>query len=115
MAALLVSMRSMGEVEAALRGGATVLDVKEPSRGSLGRADRVIVESALECVAGQVPVSAAMGELREAEAKPACSGLAYAKWGLSGWGRGRAWQTALTRASNRLRHDAPGCRLVAVA
>src|SRR4051812_47948913 len=33
---LLVSVRSAKEVEAALAGGADIIDAKEPSRGSLG-------------------------------------------------------------------------------
>lgn len=36
---LLVSVRHAGEVSAALAGGACLIDVKDPSRGSLGRAD----------------------------------------------------------------------------
>ncbi len=36
---LLVSVRSPDEVEAALGGGAGLIDVKEPARGALGRAD----------------------------------------------------------------------------
>ena len=36
---LLVSVRSGAEAEAALAGGADLIDVKEPTRGALGRAD----------------------------------------------------------------------------
>ena len=39
MAGLLVSVRSADEARTALAGGATVIDVKEPERGPLGRAD----------------------------------------------------------------------------
>ena len=35
---LLVSVRSAEEARAALEGGAALIDVKEPSRGSLGSA-----------------------------------------------------------------------------
>ena len=35
---LLVSVRSPAEALAALEGGAALIDVKEPARGSLGRA-----------------------------------------------------------------------------
>ena len=39
MAGLLVSVRSAEEARAALAGGATVIDIKEPDRGPLGRAE----------------------------------------------------------------------------
>ena len=39
---LLVSVRSAAEAEIALHGGADLIDVKEPTRGSLGRADGAI-------------------------------------------------------------------------
>ena len=39
LARLLVSVRSPVEAQAAVAGGAGIIDVKEPSRGSLGRAD----------------------------------------------------------------------------
>ena len=40
---LLVSVRSAGEAVDALAGGCQILDVKDPSRGSLGRADDSVV------------------------------------------------------------------------
>lgn len=49
----------------ALAGGADLIDVKEPKRGSLGRAEDAILGGVLDTVAGRCPVSAAMGELRE--------------------------------------------------
>src|SRR5947209_8028398 len=36
---LLVSVRSAAEARAALDGGAALIDIKEPARGPLGRAD----------------------------------------------------------------------------
>jgi uncharacterized protein (UPF0264 family) len=105
MSQLLVSVRSAVEAEAALLGGAHLIDVKEPSRGPLGRADDDVVAAVLDVVAGHRPVSAAMGELME-EARPPYSGtgLTYIKWGLA-WAeraRGRlpSWQELLP-GSNR--------------
>jgi uncharacterized protein (UPF0264 family) len=63
--ALLVSVRSAAEAEAALAGGAALIDVKEPARGSLGRADEAVIRAVLGAVAGRRPVSAALGELAE--------------------------------------------------
>src|SRR5690242_18461623 len=60
---LLVSVRSAAEAQAALTGGASLIDVKEPARGSLGRADAATLTDVLRMVAGRRPVSAALGEL----------------------------------------------------
>src|SRR5215468_9568595 len=82
---LLISVRDAAEAEAALRGGADVIDVKEPRRGSLGRADAATIAAVVACVAGRRPVSAALGELVEpgSEAVPG-PGLSFVKWGLAG-------------------------------
>jgi uncharacterized protein (UPF0264 family) len=108
---LLVSVRSAAEAAAALAGGAALIDVKEPARGSLGRADDGVITAVLRAVAGRRPVSAALGELREGRPAPAVS-LAFAKWGLAGCGGRRHWTGELTQAACRL---PPGCRPVAVA
>jgi (5-formylfuran-3-yl)methyl phosphate synthase len=62
---LLVSVRSAAEAKAALAGGADLIDVKEPSRGSLGRADASTQAAIVRVVAGRRPVSAALGELKD--------------------------------------------------
>jgi uncharacterized protein (UPF0264 family) len=116
---LLVSVRSAAEAEAALAGGADLIDVKEPKRGSLGAADARTLAAVLTTVAGLRPVSAALGELRESfwKGPPALPGLAYVKWGLSGF-RGHAaplWQWELTCAVRRLAEVNAGCKAVAVA
>jgi hypothetical protein len=98
---LLVSVRGPDEVEAALAGGAALLDVKEPSRGSLGRADDPTLEAVVRAVAGRRPVSAARGELGEA-GPPLPVTIAYAKWGLFGWGGCPSWREELPRAAERL-------------
>ena len=96
---LLVSVRSAAEAEAALAGGADLIDVKEPNRGSLGRADDAVIEEVIRVVAGRRPVSAAMGDwdlswewdlLRGSVIEHslfAGKGLAYQKWGFAGWER----------------------------
>src|SRR3954454_23697054 len=65
---LLVSVRSAAEALAALAGGADVIDVKEPNRGSLGAADDDTIAAVVEAVAGRAFVSAAFGELVELSA-----------------------------------------------
>lgn len=90
---LLVSVRSAAEAAEALAGGADVIDVKEPSRGSLGRADDAVIGAVVACVAGRRPVSAALGDFPVAAAVPAC--LAYVKWGFAGAGAGSGTEDAL--------------------
>ncbi|MBX9789244.1 MAG: (5-formylfuran-3-yl)methyl phosphate synthase [Pirellulales bacterium] len=65
MTGLLVSVRDEDEALAALRGGADWIDVKEPSRGALGRADPDVIAKIVSIVKARRPVSAALGELSE--------------------------------------------------
>ena len=81
---LLVSVRSAAEAEAALAGGADLIDVKEPARGPLGPADPSVIGEVLAAVNNRVPVSAALGEWREWTDRLGPEGLTYAKWGLAG-------------------------------
>lgn len=60
---LLVSVRSADEAEAALAGGADLIDIKEPDRGPLGPADASVIAAVMHTVAGRRPISAACGEL----------------------------------------------------
>ena len=81
---LLVSVRSAAEAEAALAGGADLIDVKEPSRGSLGRADDETIAAVIRTVAGRKPVSAAFGDVGEHPHPVSVPGLTLGKWGLAG-------------------------------
>ena len=100
MTALLVSVRSAAEAEAALAGGAAVIDIKEPDRGALGAADPRTWRAVLSAVAGRAPVSAALGELFPANRGTASAGalaaqtagLAFAKIGLARAAACRVWQ-----------------------
>src|SRR6516162_4075910 len=93
MAGLLVSVRSAEEARAAVEGGATVVDVKEPDRGPLGRASGETWRAVLEMVPPSIPVSVALGELGEWQGGlGSLEGIAFRKLGLSGAGadwRGR--------------------------
>jgi uncharacterized protein (UPF0264 family) len=111
-AGLLVSVRSAEEAEAALRGGAEIIDVKEPANGPLGRARDAIIREVLAAVAGRRPVSAALGELAEDSRPPQIAGLSFLKWGLAGW-EGRGWRPLLAA---RMQQQAKwGGRVVSVA
>ncbi|MCS7044932.1 MAG: (5-formylfuran-3-yl)methyl phosphate synthase [Gemmataceae bacterium] len=110
MSRLLVSVRNAREAEIALAGGASLIDVKEPTRGALGRADEATLAAVAARVAGRAPLSAALGELFENEAPfPNVAGLHFVKWGLAG-AAGRGWQRSLTKQLER-----PGPQAVVVA
>jgi uncharacterized protein (UPF0264 family) len=100
MTALLVSVRNATEAEAALAGGAAVIDIKEPDRGALGAAAPATWQAVLVAVARRAPVSAALGELfaknrgtaSAAVLAAQTAGLAFAKIGLAGASNCRDWQ-----------------------
>ena len=96
---LLVSVRSADEARVALAGGADVIDVKEPNRGSLGAADAQVVAEVAAAVGEFAPISVALGELLEGQRFAAgAAGMAFAKIGLAGC-RSRADWPARWRAA----------------
>jgi uncharacterized protein (UPF0264 family) len=92
---LLVSVRSVAEAEAALAGGASLIDIKEPSRGPLGRADSATITAIVRHVAGRCPVSAALGEMAEFTSLEKNKGLTFVKLGLAG-AANLDWQNILS-------------------
>lgn len=88
---LLVSVRDANEAIVAARSGADIIDVKEPSLGSLGFAGWQIVNSVLDAVGKDVSVSAALGECYECSAEShifhdsecAAASLSFVKLGLA--------------------------------
>ena len=81
---LLVSVRNVAEAEAALAGGADLIDVKEPAHGPMGMARPPVIAEVVQYVNGRRPVSAALGELADdpgTDALPA--GLHYVKLALA--------------------------------
>src|SRR5438309_5093912 len=115
MANLLISVRSVAEAEAALKGGAGLIDIKEPLRGPLGRADHETIAAIIRRVGGMLPVSAAMGELLEDPGPFSGHGLTYLKWGLAGYPAGSEWQRDLLGVARRLRALTIAGTLVPVA
>jgi uncharacterized protein (UPF0264 family) len=115
MAQLLVSVRSAAEAEAALAGGAALVDVKEPANGPLGRASNATIREVVRTVAGRTPVSAALGEWLDDAAPPADVGaLAYLKWGLARAGR-RPWRRYARAMRQIVGELHPGAEVVLVA
>src|SRR5688500_3590527 len=92
---LLVSVRSAEEALLALAGGADLIDVKEPDRGSLGYADPAVWREVQQAVAFRVPMSAALGELLTDPVERLAAhatGFAYAKIGLAACGNEPLWR-----------------------
>jgi uncharacterized protein (UPF0264 family) len=121
---LLVSVRDAAEAEVAAAAGATIIDVKEPRHGPLGRADASVAAAVIAAVRGRAPVTLAGGELADGpdqivahlagvlDALPARAAPPMAvKAGPAGLSAG-AWRDAF----GRLRADLPaGVEAVAVA
>lgn len=104
---LLVSVRSADEARVAIAGGAEVIDVKEPNRGSLGAADPHVVGAVVAAVGSCVPVSAAAGELLDGaewcDGKTnLLKGVSYAKFGLAGCEDLRDWTMRWRSVISRL-------------
>jgi uncharacterized protein (UPF0264 family) len=118
VASLLVSVRSATEAAAAVEGGAVVIDVKEPARGPLGRADARVWREVRDAVPRDLPVSVALGELVEWIDTPSgrhgsevevFAGIAYRKLGLAR--AGPRWQEEWAELRARL---GPGPGWIAV-
>jgi len=121
---VLVSVRDAAEAEAALAGGAAVIDVKDPARGSLGAADAARVAEVAATVGDRAAWTVAAGELADgvaavlARIDAACragdaAGImpAAVKAGLAGLAGGQ-WREDLARLRAAL---PPRCVHVAVA
>lgn len=84
---LLVSVRSASEALAAAKGGAHLIDLKEPLAGSLGPVPVADWPSIRAVIPAGIPVSLALGELldpRIAERASEAVGFQFAKIGLAG-------------------------------
>src|SRR3989441_478964 len=87
---LLISVAGPAEARAALRGGADVIDAKDPWRGALGPVSVQRLAAIRAAVAGARPLSAAVGDATSEDAvagsvAAALSvGVAFVKLGLAG-------------------------------
>ena len=138
---LLVSVRNVSEADAAIAGGADIIDVKEPARGSLGMADAETISDIARSVrstsitacgsphsnplpkgegATCCPASAALGEAREwldGEHSATIPGnLAYTKLGLAGLASRDDWKSEWMAARHRVEEGSEfTARWIAVA
>jgi (5-formylfuran-3-yl)methyl phosphate synthase len=121
---VLVSVRDSREAAEALAGGAAVVDVKEPARGSLGAAEPASIAAVAAAVGRAVPWTMAAGELAVGNAALAAwldsvlrlvpaeaRGPAAVKVGLAGLAGG-PWRDELRRFHVLV---PAGCLHVAVA
>jgi uncharacterized protein (UPF0264 family) len=97
---LLVSVRDAAEAEAALAGGAAIIDVKDPAGGSLGAASATAVAGVAATVGERVPWTVAAGELRDEMARP---------------GTIHRWLAAIAEEAGRTAHAAPAAVKVGLA
>ncbi len=88
---LLVSVKSVGEVVEALKGGVHIIDVKNPKEGSLGAHFPRVIRRVKGVVSGKAEMSAAIGDVPNlpgtaslAALGAAVSGANYVKVGLFG-------------------------------
>ena len=90
---LLVSVRNASEAEAALAGGADIIDAKEPLNGPLGAVAPETLNSITAVAGGTVPVSMALGDIgvddvQSRTVRFAHAGVSFVKIGFAG-ARGR--------------------------
>lgn len=112
---LLASVATLAEASLALRLGADILDLKDPTAGALGAWDPALLPAAVRLVAGRIPVSATVGDLpmepvrlHAAARATAAAGVDIVKLGFFG----RTAQRAVLEALAPVTRD--GVRLVAV-
>lgn len=116
---LLVSVRSEHEAGAAIAGGADILDVKDPARGSLGCPESDVLKSICRVASTRsVRVTTALGEVSEwAQPMPFVipGGVSFAKLGLAGLGDQRDWLQTWLTVRRRFDAQRTGVGWVAVA
>ena len=118
---LLVSVVDEDEARAAAAAGADIVDVKNPAEGALGAPSPAVIAGVRATVPGELPVSAAIGDMPNlpgtaalAALGAARSGAAFVKVGL--WGTSTQQEAvALLLAVGEAVADIPGAVVVAGA
>jgi uncharacterized protein (UPF0264 family) len=119
---LLVSVRNPDEVEAALSGGADIIDAKDPVRGPLGPVAHDVLRAIDDRVPPGVPLSIALGDDLSAESVGAAiAGLpirrraeVYVKVGFPSPAPAAEFRTLLSIAASAAARHPTAPRLVAV-
>lgn len=103
---LLVSVRSATEAIALRDSGVRIIDVKEPDRGPLGKADPLSINEIADVLPLDCQMSVALGEASEFDAADKLpERVQYLKLGLAGLGDDPGWQQCWLDA----RVQAGGC------
>lgn len=108
MTGLLVSVRDAIEAQAALHGGADLIDIKEPRSGSLGPAEVGTWRKIAEVIGRAKPLSVALGELQDntlCDLARQAAGMQFAKIGLSGCDVELDWISRWHKAIDNLPSD----------
>jgi uncharacterized protein (UPF0264 family) len=97
---LLVSVRNAVEAEAALAGGADIIDAKEPLNGPLGPVAPQTLQAIAAAVGGAAPVSVALGDTGRDDVSAelltaADTDVAFIKIGFGGSGGRADWSLGL--------------------
>ena len=118
---LLISVADAAEARIALEGDADIIDVKDPSRGSLGAVDASVLRDVAAATGSARPISAALGDAadeREVEtaARIAASNrLAYVKVGFAGVSELARVESLLAAVVRGVRSVSASSGVVAVA
>ena len=117
---LLISVTTVAEAQAALRGGAHIIDIKKPSEGALGAASVSTLQDVCATLPPDCPISAALGDstaptgtLALAAYAAASLGAHFVKVGLLTANSKDAF-IILQEIQHSIRLADPLCRLVAV-
>ena len=106
MTGLLVSVRNGVEAAEVLRAGVDLVDVKEPLAGPRGAASPRVWREVVDCVAGKLPVSLALGELLDEGLEERLAaippGISYLKLGLAGCQDNDGWRSRWKEALAQL-------------
>ncbi len=119
---VLVSVVRADEVEAAVAGGADIIDVKNPREGSLGASFPHVIRRVRELTPAHLPVSAAIGDMPDlpgmaalAAAGAAACGIEFVKVGLLGPREPAAARALLAAVCRAAREQDPAVRVMATA
>jgi (5-formylfuran-3-yl)methyl phosphate synthase len=121
---LLVSVRSRAEVEPALKGGADIIDAKEPGRGSLGAVSPAVLAEIVARIPPDQALSVALGDFADPAAveeeitsvsiSPRLAPL-YFKLGFAGVIARKRLETMIARAVAAAERHQASPRIVVVA
>jgi uncharacterized protein (UPF0264 family) len=119
---LLISVVATEEVTAAVRGGADIIDVKNPAEGALGANLPCVIRQVRDLAPPNIPVSATLGDLPHlpgtaalAALGAATCGVQFVKVGLRGSRRPDDAVALLRRVCRAVRDHDPNVKIIACA